>query len=104
MARDFAKSFYNSKLWHDTREYILMRDHYLCKGDGCSNAATEVHHIKHITPYNINDPNVTINEKNLISLCHNCHRVAHGKTVLDDEYFFDENGYLIKKGAPGAHA
>ena len=102
MARDFAKSFYNSKEWELTREYILKRDNYLCVN--CGKPAEEVHHKKHLSPENINDVSVTMNPKNLVSLCKNCHFEEHrgehgrGRQVIEDNpYTFDDNGMLIPK-------
>ena len=102
MARDFAKSFYKSKEWQQTRDYILRRDRFLCRD--CGRAASEVHHIEHLTPQNIGNVNVTMNPENLVSLCKDCHferhKGEHGKgrkAFEENPYTFDENGYLIPK-------
>lgn len=102
MARDFAKSFYNSKEWQQTRDYIMKRDNYLCVK--CGRPAVEVHHKKHLSPDNINDVNVTMNPDNLISLCKDCHFEEHkgehgkGRAILEtNPYTFDENGMLVMK-------
>lgn len=106
MAREFSKSFYNSKEWQKCREYILKRDNYLCVR--CGNPAEEVHHIERLSPDNIMNPNVTLNEDNLISLCKDCHFAEHkdekiqgikqnsNNTVCSEEYEFDSNGYLVR--------
>ena len=107
MARDFAKSFYDSAAWKKTRAYILMRDHYKCTR--CSNPAEEVHHIIRLSPENMTDANITLNPKNLVSLCKDCHfkeheaekvhgtRKASGKNGGDcrEGFHFDENGMLV---------
>ena len=102
MAREFSKSFYNSKEWELTRNYILRRDKYLCTK--CGKPAEEVHHIIHLTPQNIGDVNITMNPKNLTSLCKACHfdehKGEHGRgreTQENNPYTFDENGMLIPK-------
>ena len=113
MAQAWAKAFYNSKLWHDTREYILKRDHYRCQGRGCHRPAEEVHHIKKLTPENINNPMITVNPSNLISLCADCHKAQHtddkrqgNKARYKDtqnilpEIYFDENGYPVEVKTP----
>ena len=95
------------------RAYILMRDHYKCTRCG-SAADLEVHHIKHLTPANINDASVTLNDANLITLCRECHFREHIQDKLDGtkeynnanravrdcspEFRFDENGYLVPVG------
>ena len=101
MARDFAKSFYNSKEWINTRDYVLRRDKYLCR---CGRPATEVHHIIHLSPQNIGDVTITMNPDNLISLCRDCHFEEHkgeygkGREVKENNpYIFDENGMLVPK-------
>ena len=107
MAREFAKAFYKSKEWQQCREYILMRDKYLCIKCGCP--AEEVHHKTRLTPANIGDVKISLNPDNLINLCKNCHfeehksdkahgiRKANGLSDCDDEYEFDENGMLVRK-------
>lgn len=101
MAREFSKSFYNSKEWEFTREYILKRDKYLCK---CGRPATEVHHIIHLSPQNIGDTSITMNPDNLVSLCRECHFNEHkgehgkGREIKENNpYTFDENGMLVPK-------
>ena len=47
MAKDFAKRFYDSKVWGEARAYALKRDRYLCQ-DCKSAPAEEVHHIEWI--------------------------------------------------------
>ena len=75
MSRDFSKPFYNSKEWQNVREGVLMRDKYLCVK--CGAPAEEVHHKIHLSPDNINDPNITMNPSNLVSLCKDCHMKIH---------------------------
>ena len=106
MAREFSKAFYNSKEWKNVRKSILMRDKYLCVK--CSAPAEEVHHVEHLTPFNIGDISITMNPDNLISLCKECHFAEHKKDKIDgikkahsiidcdNDYVFDENGYLVR--------
>ena len=106
MGREFSKKFYQSKEWRKVREYVLMRDNYLCCD--CGHPATEVHHIIHLTPENIWDVNISLNDANLVSLCRECHferhRGEHAKGREMNEsypYCFDENGLLIPKQKDG---
>ncbi len=102
MAREFAKKFYRSTLWRSTREFILKRDNYLCQE--CGEPAQEVHHKIWLTASNINNPEITLNPNNLISLCRNCHFKIHElsrqeakeKIEIGEEYIFDKNGFLIQ--------
>lgn len=107
MARTFAKKFYNSKQWQGVREYILKRDKYMCKQCG-SATDLEVHHIEWLDEGNITNPAISVNEKNLITLCRDCHfKVHEGKRVqamkksdVGDEYYFDEHGNLQRTIPP----
>lgn len=106
MARKFAKQFYNSKEWQNVRSYILKRDNYLCVK--CGHPAEEVHHIKHLSPSNIDDQSVSLNPDNLMSLCKDCHFETHkedktrgirkANNIIDcnEEYEFDANGMLVR--------
>ena len=75
--KEFVKQqqkFYNSKLWKKTRDYI--RDKYQMKCCHCNKFITgraEVDHIIEITPDNIHDDMVTLDESNLELLCASCH-------------------------------
>lgn len=97
MAQDWAKSFYKSKLWADTRTYVLKRDCYRCQD--CGAVAEEVHHIEWLTEKNIHYPKVSVNPQNLVSLCYSCHKNRHKKkiksVVKGSEYQFDSEGNLI---------
>lgn len=107
MARDFAKAFYKSEEWQNVREGALMRDKYLCQE--CGAPAEEVHHIIHLTPQNINNPEITLKLSNLKCLCKECHfkihtqdkvhgiREKHGMSDgdCDNGFHFDEFGFLV---------
>lgn len=66
-----------------------------CAKKGKVTPAEEVHHIKFITPENINDPNVTLNWNNLVALCRECHRKRHG--ARQRRYDVDEWGRVTTK-------
>jgi len=102
MAREFAKSFYNSKEWATAREQALRDACYLC--NRCGQPATMVHHKKRLSPQNIYDVSVSLNPKNLEALCNDCHNAEHsqehgkGRERLEKyPYMFDSNGMLIRK-------
>ena len=94
--RDFARAFYQSKAWKKTRAYIFLRDMGLCTR--CGKPGEIVHHKQHLTPNNIDDPNITLNEDNLELLCRDCHAIEHeGELCTDRELTFDEDGNLIER-------
>lgn len=94
--KEFARDFYNSKAWRETREYILLRDSGLCVK--CPNAGEIVHHIIPLTPLNILDPEISLSESNLETVCRDCHAAAHLASLPTDERLaFDESGNLFVK-------
>lgn len=78
--REFAKQFYKSQAWRNVREMVMQRDHRLCVDclmEGLYTPAEEVHHIIELTPENISDPRIALDESNLVSLCKECHKRRH---------------------------
>jgi 5-methylcytosine-specific restriction endonuclease McrA len=49
----------------------------LCFTKGLIEPATQVHHKIPLTADNINNPAITLNHDNLMSLCENCHAEQH---------------------------
>ena len=81
MAKDFAKQFYSSKQWQTTREAYAKSKRYLCENclrNGIITTGEIVHHITPVTPDNIEDASITLNESNLELLCRKCHGATHG--------------------------
>lgn len=97
MARDFAIAFYQSRAWKDCRAAYIKSVGGLCEdclARGIYTPAKVVHHIKHITPDNINDPNITLSFGNLRAVCQDCHALEH-KTQAAERYIIDEFGNVI---------
>ena len=68
--------FYHSGRWKRKRAAILRRDGYLCqrcKRYGKQVPAVVVHHIQHADER----PDLIYTDSNLISLCSQCHNLAH---------------------------
>ena len=103
MAKEWAQGFYKSQAWKALRQRALIRDGFTCRF--CGARATEVDHIKELTPENIGDRQVSLNINNLQSLCHVCHTIKtmEDKGVIqkdcDEKYYFDENGDLSPRVA-----
>ena len=87
---EWSRAFYSSAAWARCRRAYASSVGYLCescRARGKSEPATEVHHIVHLTPDNIDDPEISLSWKNLRALCHECHVREHtGRrwTVEDD--------------------
>lgn len=93
--KQFAETFYKSKAWQSCRNTYIKSVGGLCEEclkHGRYKAAVEVHHKTHITPYNVNDPSITLNWDNLIALCRECHRRQH---TTPKRYKVDELGRVI---------
>lgn len=76
---------YHTRTWKRKREDILKRDHYECQrclgrfGKVAKTKITKantVHHIKELEVF----PHLALEDDNLISLCHDCHDIIHGRT------------------------
>lgn len=94
--REFAREFYLSKEWRETRTYIVQRDHGLCVK--CGALGRIVHHKEHLTPQNIHNPAIALGEDNLELLCRNCHALAHASDLPTDcGLMFDEDGNLVER-------
>lgn len=124
MAKGFAKKFYASDAWHRCRDgYIAERvkiDGGMC--EMCHRVpGEEVHHVKMLTPGNIQDPEISLNWDNLMYLCRDCHFKVHRELILkgfeqksrqhilnDRGFYFDRDGRLkrmkvsIIYGSPGS--
>ena len=94
--REFAKSFYLSPAWRKTRAYIIKRDMGLCVR--CGKPGEIVHHKVHLTPQNIDDPDISLSTDNLELLCRECHALEHqGEPCTAEGLMFDEDGNLVER-------
>ena len=97
MAKEWAKKFYQSTSWINTRDYIMSKYHGICQK--CYERPAEiVHHIIWLNPTNINDSNITLGEDNLMPVCRECHAEIHeGVPSTVDGLCFNANGELVNK-------
>lgn len=94
--QDFARAFYLSKEWREVRAYIFKRDYGLCRR--CGSPGEIVHHKQYLTPENIHDPDIALNESNLELLCRECHALEHeGTSAVEEGLAFDSEGNLIRR-------
>ena len=81
--REFAEAFYSSSTWQECRQAYSKSQGYLCercKAKGIIKQGEIVHHKVHLTPENINDPEITTGFNNLQLLCRDCHAIVHKPT------------------------
>lgn len=94
--KDFARGFYSSRAWKDTRRAYAASVGGLCeecKGKGLVVPGEIVHHKTELTPQNINDAAVTLSWSNLCLLCRECHAKAHG--ARERRYTVDAFGRVV---------
>lgn len=116
MAQDWAKAFYNSKAWGAVRDAVLKRDRYCCVRCHCP--ASTVHHIIRLSKFNVGDPMVALNPRNLETLCDECHKAEHKEervraftmtkehaAIVEQvklDYEFDAEGNIVPPGGDKA--
>lgn len=96
--REFAKEFYCSLAWKNTRRAYAKSRGGLCErclAKGIYRAGEIVHHKVYLSPENINDPAVSLNWDNLELLCRDCHGAEHEK--IHRRYTVDEQGRITAR-------
>jgi len=83
--------FYRSQIWQQVRLQKITEANGRC--EKCGGVGEEVHHIVSLTALNVNDPNITLNQRNLILLCRECHNKEHER--FGRRQRFDLEGNLI---------
>ena len=103
MAREYAKSFYNSQAWKKTRNAYYKYRAGQCERclkefwegkRGEVNPGVIVHHKEYITPENLSDPTIALSFDNLELLCEDHHNKEH--KAKDKRYIFDKDGNIIE--------
>lgn len=87
--------FYKSNEWKIARTMKIASVGGRC--EKCGDVGTEVHHIIHLTPENVDNPEISINQDNLLLLCKECHNKEHERFTDKKGYKFDEDGNMVKK-------
>ncbi|MBO5208494.1 MAG: hypothetical protein J6B68_04025 [Lachnospiraceae bacterium] len=103
MAKEWAKSFYNSKAWQRCRaSYIAER--VRIDGGVCEECQQEqgyiVHHRIILTAETISNPEIALNHKYMEYVCKACHdkfegHGVNGRGKVKPLCLFDENGQPI---------
>jgi len=102
MSKPFATKFYASKAWKDCRTAYIASVYGQCEtcmDKGLVEPGKILHHTVYLTPFNINDPNVSLNHQLLLYECQACHnREHHGgdEEVTRDGLEFDSDGNLVQ--------
>ena len=79
----FAHEFYKSWPWIKCARAYKASVGGMCErcwSKGLLVPGVEVHHKVHLTPENLNDPEIALNWDNLELLCKDCHLEEHNRT------------------------
>ena len=98
--KEFARRFYSSKAWKNTRAAYAKSKRNLCElclDKGLYKPCEIVHHKVELTPENINNPDVTLNWANLQCLCREHHAEIHELYERKRRYKIDELGRVISR-------
>jgi len=83
--------FYRSAAWQQARLLKITSANGRC--EKCGGVGEEVHHVVHVTPSNVEDLNVALNQDNLILLCKECHNKEHER-FRKNKQKFDGDGQI----------
>jgi len=100
----WKEAFLHSNAWYAVRAFVIFRDKGICQY--CKRYILEgyihVHHKVPLTEANVNDPEISLNPKLLISVHSKCHNSIEPRTgekgkdiITDDELNIDYS----KRGA-----
>ena len=89
--KQYAEKFYKSAAWRKTSRLYMTMQNYVC--ERCGGVGEICHHKKYITPWNIGDPNITLNLDNLECLCQDCHNAEHRARM--SKAIFDDAGQMV---------
>lgn len=100
MAKPWAKKFYNSAAWKRARLAYIKSVYGLC--EWCGRPGYIVDHIVELTPDNISDPTVTLNQDNFQFLCLDCHnkKTFGWREPIREGLMFDEQGQIVTVSPP----
>ena len=96
--KDYAERFYKSTAWQNCRAAYASAVGGLCErclAKGMYSPGEIVHHKIHLTPANIQDPDVSLNFDNLELLCRLCHADEHQRKRK--RYRVDASGRVIAR-------
>lgn len=88
--KKYAEAFYKGRKWKKVSGLYMTQQHYVC--ERCGGVGCICHHKKYITPWNINNPDITLNTDNLECLCQECHNQEHMAKV--SRAIFDGDGNM----------
>ena len=100
--KEFAREFYLSPAWKKCRDAYARSRRGLCEmclEKGIVRPGVIVHHVVHVTPENVGDPDVVLNWRNLRLVCRDCHAELHSARGAR-RWDVDELGRVTAREAP----
>ena len=97
--KEYAKSFYKSHAWKQTREEYARSVGYLCErclAKGVYRTGEIVHHKIYLTPDNISDTTISLSWDNLELVCRECHAELH--EARRRRWKVDAAGRVVSRG------
>ena len=98
--RPWAKRFYESQAWRNTRQAYMKKAGGLCEmclKKGLYTPAEIIHHKEWLTESNINDPRITLSFSNLMAVCRLCHEEIHHEANTDAKHRKYEKRYTLNQ-------
>lgn len=98
--REFAKAFYKSKAWKDTRREYAKSRGWLCErclANGLAVPGEIVHHKIYLTPENVSDLSVSLCWDNLELVCRQCHADEHERRGNRKRWEVSEDGRVTAR-------
>ena len=99
-----VKAFYSSGAWKKCRDAYMKYKAGLCENcltKGIYTPAEIVHHKIHITPDNVEIPEITLSPSNLKLVCRKCHAEEHGEMYKHNSRRYEvEDGKVYVRQAP----
>ena len=98
--RSINSKFYKSTAWQKCREAYLLQHPFCeeCLKRGEYTPAKHVHHRIWLNQYNKDNPEFTLNFKNLEAVCQECHNRIHAGTEnIAKRYTIDSEGRVMIK-------
>lgn len=100
--KEYAARYYKSRDWQACRLAYMKKVGGLCEiclKNGRIVPGVIVHHKVHITPDNIECPEITMNFDNLELVCRDCHAAEHNEKFAKRRFTVDAAGHVSPLGA-----
>ena len=97
--KPYAERFYKSSTWKNTAASYMKSRGYLCERclrRGIHKPAELVHHKTHLSPENIDTPEISLSWDNLEAVCRECHAELHHEGFVRP-YKFDAAGRILER-------